>query len=108
MIEFIIRHELLAYIICFVLFVIALIPLIKYRKTPAVKRFLYFLVAEAQKTFGSGTKDIKYAFVISKFYQQMPLIVRLIFSEKMIDSFITEQVIKLKEKLANGMNLTGY
>jgi hypothetical protein len=107
MIEFILKNEVLSYTIAIVMFLLALIPLIKYYNTPIVKDTLYFFVCQAEKTFGNGTGSIKYASVISKFYYKMPLIIRLIFSEKQVDVLIEESVDLLKIELSKGKDLKG-
>lgn len=87
---------------------IALLALIKLGKTDTVKKIVLSLVVQAEKTLGSGTGELKYAYVIDKLYDKIPKIVSFLYTKKEIDNMIEESVIKLKEILSKGISLSGY
>lgn len=87
--------------------IIALAVLWYFKKVPLVKRILYAMVCEAEKQFGSGTGEVKYATVIYMFYYRMPVFVRVVFTPAMISKWIEDAVTKLKSELSNGMDLSG-
>ena len=95
--------EIASVLVCIVAFLI----LWYFKKKPLVKKIIYSLVSYAEKKFGSGTGEIKYATVLSLFYTRMPFLIRLVFTEAMLDNLIEEAVTKLKKELAKGTDLLG-
>jgi hypothetical protein len=95
-------------IITWLVIIASLIALWYLRKIPLVKKILYALVCEAEKKYGSGTGNIKYATVISMFYYRMPWMIRIAFTQELLSKLIEEAVIKLKIELSNGIDLLGY
>lgn len=92
-----------------VIFVIVMVILVKNGKKTLVQRIVYALVVEAEKVLGSGTGAEKKAWAIAAIYQRLPYLLRLIFSQKDIESFIEDGVQKLKKALQTGeINLLGY
>ncbi|OEF96595.1 hypothetical protein [Desulfuribacillus alkaliarsenatis] len=73
-----------------------------------VKKMILTFVVEAEKQLGSGTGELKYAKVVERFYEVMPTVLRMLYTEKQIDSLIEDAVIYLKRYLDNGKNLMGY
>ncbi len=70
----------------------------KYRK--AAKQMLLALVMAAEKQFGSGTGEVKYAVVAEALYDRLPFLAQLVFTEKDISRLIEEAVDKMKKVLA--------
>ena len=77
----------------------------KYRKI--AKQILLSLVVVAEKKFGSGTGEIKYACVVDTFYTRMPVIVQILFTEKDLSNMIEQAVDKMKEILADNPDAAG-
>lgn len=71
----------------------------KYRKI--AKQILLSLVVVAEKKFGSGTGEIKFACVVDTFYTRMPAIVQILLTEKDLSNMIEQAVSKMKEVLAD-------
>ena len=78
----------------------------KYRKT--AKQILLNLVIAAEKKFGNGMGEIQYANVVAAFYDKMPLILQILFTEKEVSDMIEEAVDKMKEFLASNPNASNY
>ena len=95
-------------IIVVVLFVIGVLLLYKNNKKEIVRKILLSLVVQAEKALGSGTGELKYAWVVDNFYSKMPGIIKLLFSKKEIDTMIEEGVQRLKDILASGTTLNSY
>lgn len=58
-----------------------------------------YLVDLAEEKFGTGAGEIKYAFVVSRLYPELPLIIKLVVSPNMLDKWIEKAVDELQEKL---------
>ena len=95
-------------IIVTILFVVGMLLLYKNNKKDIVRKILLSLVVQAEKTLGSGTGELKYAWVVDNFYNKMPGIIKLLFTKKEIDTMIEQSVQKLKEVLASGVTLNSY
>lgn len=80
----------------------------KKSKEELVKKTILNLVAQAEKTYGSGTGELKYAMVVERMYYVLPLFVRVIFTKKQLDRFIQDGVNYLKDYLSDGRTLEGY
>lgn len=91
-----------------IVFIAVLMLLYKYNRRETVRKIILSLVVQAEKAFGSGTGELKYAYVIDKFYNNLPGILKLLYTPKEIDAYITEGVAKLKELLSNGISLSSY
>lgn len=91
-----------------VIVLVALFTLLKLGYTDTVREIVLSLVVQAEKSLGSGTGELKYAFVIDRLYDKLPTIIRLLYSKKEIDNMIEEAVIKLKGLLDGGVSLSGY
>jgi hypothetical protein len=61
-----------------------------------VSKIIYNLVVEAESIFGDKTGSLKYLYCIEKFYDKLPITIRLIFTKNEIDSMIEQSVAKLK------------
>lgn len=106
MTQFLLDH--ITDIIVIVVIIAGLIILYKKNRKDLVKKIILSLVVQAEKHLGSGTGELKYAYVIEKFYKYLPSVVRLLYSKKEIDTMIEEAVSKLKEMLSDGVNLSSY
>ena len=95
-------------IIVTILFIIGMLLLYKNNKKDIVRQILLSLVVQAEKALGSGTGELKYAWVVDNFYNKMPVIIRMLFTNKEIDAMIEEGVQKLKEILTSGITLNSY
>lgn len=95
-------------IIVIILFVIGMLLLYKNSKKDVVRKILLSLVVQAEKALGSGTGELKYAWVVDNFYDKMPGIIKMLFTKKEIDTMIEEGVQKLKDILASGVTLNSY
>lgn len=95
-------------IIVVVLFIIGMLLLYKNNKKELVRKILLSLVVQAEKALGSGTGELKYAWVVDNFYSKMPSIIKLLFTKKEIDTMIEEGVQRLKDILASGATLNSY
>lgn len=70
-------------------------------KRHEVLRAIDYLVQVAEDKFGSGTGDIKYAYVIERLYPLLPEILKFLFTEKQLDKWITESVDGLQDRIEN-------
>lgn len=85
------------------LFIIALIFMLRRGATKQVNEMLFYLVTEAEKQFGGGTGQLKYAAVVAWLYDRLPFIIRFIFTEKQIDEMIEEAVQRMKKYLESNI-----
>lgn len=83
-----------------VLFIVALIILVKRGYSKYVKQICFYLVCEAEAQFGSGTGSLKYAAVTSWLYDRLPAVCKFFFTEKQIDKLIEDAVSKMKNWLS--------
>lgn len=70
-----------------------------------VSEMLFYLVTRAEKEFGAGTGEIKYAGVVTWLYERMPAFFRIVLSKKEIDTLIETAVGKMKEYLKQNGNI---
>ena len=61
---------------------------------------LFYLVCKAEELYGSGTGELKYAAVVTWIYEQLPPIMKLLFTTKQIDAYIEAAVLQMKEYLS--------
>ncbi len=88
----------------------AIVGLLLYKKGKQewLRKIILALVTEAEKKFGSGTGELKYAIVVERLYEVLPWIVRVLYTKQQIDRMIEDAVEYLKRYLAEGKNLLGY
>lgn len=91
-----------------VIFICLLAFSYKRGKKKFVKQVVLSLVIQAEKALGSGTGDLKYNLVVTNIYKVLPLILRLLITEKELDKLIQDAVDYLKEYLQRDKNLLGY
>lgn len=92
-------------ILIVLLFVGILVWLIKRGKTNAVKSIVLALVTKAEQQLGSKTGHLKFNTV----YNSLPIIIRLLFTQKELYKLIEDAVKELKKQLeSKNANLLDY
>ena len=81
--------------------VLCLYLLLQTRYKKQVSQMLLYLVAQAEKEFGSKTGQIKFAAVCAWLYERLPATAKLVLSPIIIERMIEEAVLHLKEYLDN-------
>ena len=104
--EFIINNW--ASLLIIIITLIILVLLYKYNRRDLVRKIILSFVVQAEKALGSGTGELKYAYVIDKFYSNLPGIIKLLYTPKEVDTYIAEGVSKLKKILSDGVSLSSY
>lgn len=64
---------------------------------------LFYLVTQAEKEFGGGTGQLKYAAVTTWLYEKLPAIAKILLTSDQIDILIESAVLRMKEYLDNNM-----
>lgn len=82
-----------------VLFLALLVYLAKKGAEKKINSMLLYLVLEAEILLGGGTGQLKFSAVSTWLYEKMPVILKLLFTEKQIANMINEAVEKLKKYL---------
>ena len=90
-------------VIVVILFIVAVIFMLRKGATKQVNEMLFYLVTEAEKQFGGGTGQLKYAAVVAWLYERLPLIVRILYTEKQIDLLIEDAVERMKKYLESNI-----
>lgn len=85
-------------------FVVFILILIRRGATKQVNEILFYLVTEAESTFGGGTGELKYAAVVAWLYEKLPTIIKLLFTQKQIDLLIENAVLRMKKYLDTNDN----
>lgn len=93
----------LVIMLCIVLYFLA-----KRGKMDTVRKIILSLVTRAELALGSGTGELKYADVVSRLYEVLPVFIRMLYTKKDIDNMIEDSVKKLKLILNSGVNLLAY
>lgn len=91
-----------------VLFIGVLGYLYKTSRKDVIRKIILALVVQAEKTLGSGTGELKYAMVVERAYNVLPVFVKLLITKRELDELIEEAVLYLKTYLADGRDLLGY
>lgn len=73
-----------------------------------VSKILYSLVTEAEKNFGNGTGEVKQASVICRLYEVLPPLIRLLVSERTLETWVDKAVETAKERWAKNANIESY
>lgn len=96
-------------VIILVVIAVVLLLLIKFKRFDTIRKIVLSLVCAAEKQYGSGTGEIKYAYVIEHLWDKLPFIIRILYTKKEIDNMIETAVSKLKQILGDGsVSLAGY
>lgn len=86
-------------ILVVILFALFLLYLIKKGAIKQVNEILFYLVTEAEKQFGGGTGQLKYAAVVAWLYERLPLVTKFLITAKQLDEMIEESVHRMKDYL---------
>lgn len=86
-------------IVAVIVFVIAIVVMIRQKQIKQVKAILLYLVTKAEEQFGGGTGQLKYSAVTTWLYERLPFIAKLFLTEKEIDKLIEDAVEKMKKYL---------
>lgn len=89
-------------------FIVLVVVLIKRGETKILNNILYRLVTQAEREFGAGTGELKYAAVSDWIYERMPAILKFLFTSKDIDKMIEAALEAAKEKWEKNENLKLY
>ena len=89
-------------------FLALIVVLVKRGETKVLNKVLFSLVTQAEKQFGGGTGKLKLAAVSDWIYQRIPAILKLLFSEKDIESMIETALEEAKKAWGNNENIAAY
>lgn len=89
-------------------FIVVCVVLVKRGETKILKHILFNLVTQAEREFGSGTGALKYAAVSDWIYQRLPAVLKLLFTEKDIDTMIEAALTEAKKKWDTNENMKSY
>lgn len=89
-------------------FVALIIVLIKRGEIKILNNILYKLVTQAEREFGAGTGELKYAAVSDWIYERLPAILKFLFTAKDIDKMIESALAAAKKKWEQNGNLKMY
>lgn len=89
-------------------FLVLVVVLIKRGETKVLKKILFNLVTQAEKQFGSGTGELKFAAVADWIYQRIPAVLKLLFTEKDIATMIEAVLEEAKKAWGTNENIKGY
>lgn len=85
-----------------------IVVLIKRGETAVLKKILFGLVTQAEKEFGGGTGKLKLATVSDWIYQRIPAVLKLLFSQKDIESLIESALEEAKKAWGNNEKIAAY
>ena len=88
-----------AVILAAIVVVCVLLLQTKYKAYAA--QVLFYLVTQAEREFGGGTGQLKYAAVFTWLYEQLPAMAKFILPKKTVEALIEAAVAKMKEYLAD-------
>lgn len=89
-------------------FIVVIVVLIKRGEIQILNNILYKLVTQAEREFGAGTGELKYAAVSDWIYERLPLILKFLFTAKDIDNLIETALEAAKKKWESNENLKSY
>lgn len=89
-------------------FLAVVIVLVKRGETKILKQILFNLVTQAEKQFGTGTGELKFAAVADWIYQRIPAVLKLLFTEKDIAKMIEAVLEEAKKAWGKNGNIKGY
>ena len=92
-------------ILIIIIFLFSLAYLYRIGKRDIVKKIILSLVIQAEKALGSGTGELKYAMVVERAYEVLPVVVRFLLSKKELDRLIEEAVQYMKLHLSEGHDI---
>ena len=89
-------------------FLVLVVVLIKRGETKILKNILFNLVTQAEKKFGGGTGELKFAAVADWIYQRIPAVLKLLFTEKDIAAMIEAALKEAKQAWGKNENIKAY
>ena len=89
-------------------FLALIVVLVKRGETKVLNKVLFSLVTQVEKQFGGGTGKLKLAAVSDWIYQRIPAVLKLLFSEKDIESMIETALEEAKKAWGNNENIAAY
>ena len=89
-------------------FVAVLVYLAVRGKKDIVAKILYALVTEAEKTYGSGTGSVKFAYVVEKAYSYLPAILKVFITYERLKQMIEDALAAAKIKWAEEAGISDY
>ena len=89
-------------------FAAVVIVLIKRGETKILKQILFNLVTQAEKQFGTGTGELKFAAVADWIYQRIPAVLKLLFTEADIAKMIETVLEEAKKAWGKNDNIKTY
>ncbi|MCF8018280.1 MAG: hypothetical protein K9L62_02655 [Vallitaleaceae bacterium] len=89
-------------------FIVLVVVLIKRGEVKILNNILYGLVTQAEREFGAGTGELKYAAVSDWIYERLPAILKFLFTSKDIDKMIETALEAAKKKWEKNENLKLY
>lgn len=89
-------------------FIILIGVLVKRGEVKILNNILYRLVTQAEKEYGAGTGELKYAAVSDWIYERLPAILKFLFTSKVIDKMIETALEAAKKKWEQNENLKSY
>lgn len=95
-------------VLVILLFLAVVVVLIKRGETKILNKILFNLVTQAEKQFGGGTGSLKLAAVSDWIYQRIPAVLKLLFTQKDIESMIEAALTEAKQAWGANENLKDY
>lgn len=89
-------------------FLVLTVVLIKRGETKILEKILFNLVTQAEKQFGGGTGELKFAAVADWIYQRIPAVLKLLFTEKDIANMIEAALEEAKKAWGKNENIKAY
>lgn len=88
--------------------IVIVIVLLKRGEIKILEKILFALVCQAEKQFGTGTGELKYATVADWIYQRIPGILKIFFTSKDISKMIESALEKAKEAWGENDDIKDY
>lgn len=89
-------------------FIVLIVVLVKRGEVKILNNILYRLVTQAEKEYGAGTGELKYAAVSDWIYERLPAILKFLFTSKDIDKMIETALEAAKKKWEQNENMKLY
>ena len=86
-------------------FLALIVVFIRRGETKVLKNILFSLVTQAEKQFGGGTGSLKLAAVSDWIYQRIPAVLKLLFTQKDIESMIEAALTEAQQALGTNENM---
>lgn len=88
-------------IIILAVVVVVCVPLLQTKYKAYAAQVLFYLVTQAEREFGGGTGQLKYAAVFTWLYEQLPTVAKFVLPKRTVEALIEAAVAKMKEYLAS-------